>query len=649
MVEEIAGLSNSELSSAEFYAELLGRVVSGLAAAGGVVWNHVEGGRLEPKYQILPAEVWPAEGEQDHQRRLKVIQGVLQAGEARLVPPHSGSLGENRAANPTEFLLVICPWKVDDELSGVIEVFQRPGASPKAQRGYLRFLTVICELVADFHRNRRLRESQKRMAQWGRFEQFVRRVHGSLDLRATAYEIANEGRRVVGSDRMSVAICRGSTCRLLAISGVDTLNRRANVVRRLEQLTAAVMAGGEPLWHTESPQELPPGIEEPLSAYLDEAHVRMVAVIPLTASDAQPHPERSRPTAVLVVERFHGGGDDELRERVEAVRVHGTSAMRNALELQSVPLIGLLRALGKVRGLVWARQLPKTILVLFAVAAVVVAMAIVPADFDIEARGELQPLKRRDVFAPDEGVITDLQVVHGQRVEGEEVLAVLRNPKLDLEFHRVWGELQTAQKRLAALEAERLQNLRETAGELRRYNQLTAEAEEHKELVRSLKKQYEIVRTQQAALKIRSPVDGRVLTWNLKQLLDTRPVQRGQTLMSVATLEGPWVLELRVPDDRIGHVLSAQREFGQELGLSFILATDSSVTYDGRIREVAARTEITESEEAIVLVTAYVDRDAIAKRVPGATVVAKIHCGRRPIGYVWLHTLWETVYSWIMF
>jgi len=29
--------------------------------------------------------------------------------------------------------------------------------------------------------------------------------------------------------------------------------------------------------------------------------------------------------------------------------------------------------------------------------------------------------------------------------------------------------------------------------------------------------------------------------------------------------------------------------------------------------------------------------------------VAKIACGRRSLGYVWLHELWDTVRGWLVF
>ena len=52
LVREIAKLAQSDISQADFFEGFLGRVVSALAAEGGVVWLVGEGERLEMQYQI---------------------------------------------------------------------------------------------------------------------------------------------------------------------------------------------------------------------------------------------------------------------------------------------------------------------------------------------------------------------------------------------------------------------------------------------------------------------------------------------------------------------------------------------------------------------------------------------------------------------
>ena len=49
--------------------------------------------------------------------------------------------------------------------------------------------------------------------------------------------------------------------------------------------------------------------------------------------------------------------------------------------------------------------MPKTILIAVAVVAVIVALFIVPADFDLHAKGTLEPVDRKDVYAGVEGQV----------------------------------------------------------------------------------------------------------------------------------------------------------------------------------------------------------------------------------------------------
>jgi hypothetical protein len=177
---------------------------------------------------------------------------------------------------------------------------------------------------------------------------------------------------------------------------------------------------------------------------------------------------------------------------------------------------------------------------------------------------------------------------------------------------------------------------------------LTAQQEEVREQIAGLESQYAILEQQQAELEIRSPTDGEVLTWNPQQLLDARPVARGQILMTVGDLRGPWHLELRIPDRRVAHVLAARRSQGEDLKVSFIVANDPGRWLTGTLDRVGLRTEISETDGVFVLSTVTVQREQIPQLMPGAGVTAKIHCGRRAVGYVWFHDLIDTVRTWLL-
>jgi hypothetical protein len=119
--------------------------------------------------------------------------------------------------------------------------------------------------------------------------------------------------------------------------------------------------------------------------------------------------------------------------------------------------------------------------------------------------------------------------------------------------------------------------------------------------------------------------------------------------MTVADVDGPWMLELRVPDRRVAHVMAAQQAMGEDLDVSFVLAAEPGVRLRGKIDRLGTRTEVGETDDAFVLATVAVDREALPERTAGASVVANVYCGRRSVGYVWLHDLWDAIQTWVLF
>jgi hypothetical protein len=112
------------------------------------------------------------------------------------------------------------------------------------------------------------------------------------------------------------------------------------------------------------------------------------------------------------------------------------------------------------------------------------------------------------------------------------------------------------------------------------------------------------------------------------------------------------LLELHVPDRHVGHVLAAQHVAGPPLDVEFILATDPETTFTGRIERVAGTTDNDEVHGPSVLVTVSLDertKQQIAGLRPGATVIGRIACGERSLGYTWFHDLIDAVYTWIWF
>ena len=122
----------------------------------------------------------------------------------------------------------------------------RSDASPATYRGCEQFVSAVCELASDFHVFHELRRLRGDEHHRSELLELSRLVHGQLNLAATAYAVANEGRRVLGCDRLSVLVGRGRSCKLLAASGVSRIERRSGAARRLSKVAELVRRTDEP-------------------------------------------------------------------------------------------------------------------------------------------------------------------------------------------------------------------------------------------------------------------------------------------------------------------------------------------------------------------------------------------------------------------
>ncbi len=656
LLEQVARLVRSESTPEEFHLGVLERAVQALAAVAGAIWIQADAGDVRIESRVDQSKLRVIDSLAGQPAHAELLTSVIHSGQGRIVLPHAAAAGSS--PNPTEFLLLICPLTIGPTgtTGGALEVIQRPGGSPASQQGFLRLLEALCELAADFHHQRRLRVFQSLAEKSQQLEQFALDVHKSLDVATAASAIACEGRRLIGCDRLSVAVRRTRSLRLAAVSGLESLDRRASIVRRLEDLANAVAAAGAPFWHSGEPGQLPPQISVPFHAWHDESHARTLAIIPLNSvstdksSDDSSLHDSEPPFAALIVEQFGGERPDEaFQDLVGTVARQAELSLGNALEHENFPFFRLLTALREARWFVEARRLPKTALAALTLVTAIGLLCVVPADFEIEGRGMLQPRDRRNVFARSEGIVSEIKIGDPPDCHAGDVLVVMTRSQLDFESTRVLGEIQTARKRLDSAHSSRLKMTQLTAADREKYNQLTAEEEEVKESLKSLEEQLEILNAQRDELIVKSPLTGSVITWNVRQLLEARPVQRGQVLMQVADLRGPWVLEVEVPDDRVGHVLAARDKGQLDLDVSFMLATEPGIAYQGKIEKVAMATDVRPPEKANVLITVAIDREQIQRLRPGATAVSRIHCGRRAIGFVWFHSLWETIQKKVLF
>ncbi|MEX2142801.1 MAG: HlyD family efflux transporter periplasmic adaptor subunit [Pirellulales bacterium] len=653
LLEELAGLAASDSPAEQVHEQLLVAAIREAGAFGGAIWRGRD--RLVERLPVHDGGL-NVSSSATIDRRTQVIDRVLVLGRSCAAPIEADAAqGRTR-----RLICVAAPYSIEQSVEGAVELLLPAIAQTAEQERAQHMAAAFAEVVGDFHRRGRLDQYRKRELQGRAALQFVERIHRA-ELQDAAVAIVNEGRWFIGCDRVSL-LCGGSRGgKLLAVSGVDRIDPRACITRRIRELAAVVLWTNEPLWESGDPAIRAPQIEQPLQAYLEEAHARALVALPLqsrpvsaaAARDAaQPADNHANAIGVLVLEWFTMPALDALsRQAIELAARHAATALTVAQSMERLPLIRVNRALAKIGWLVQASQLPTTLWGMGIALSLVIALLIVPADFEIAAEGELQPAERREIYCPTDGVVDAVLVEHGDDVASGQTLLRLRSPALDFEKAHLEGETQTAQKRLAAIRAARFERSSDKDGASHRYRQLTAEEEELKQTLHSLHQQEQLLAAQRTELEIRAPLAGRVLTWDLARSLAARPVERGQSLLSVGDIAGRWQIELAVPDHQIGYVLAAKREQEDQpaLRVSFLLIAESGVTYEGEVERIALRSRMDEHRaEPVVLVTVRFN-EPIENPRPGAGVVGKIQCGRRSLGFVWLHDAWNSFRRRVLF
>lgn len=657
LVDELSKLATSAVDEADFYESLLRRAVEGTAALGAGLWLLDDDGGLRVRYD-LGMSAWRSDvSGTDDLPGAAVFGEILRQGLPREVDPRSYPELEAAWPHDPDSVLLMAPFRIVDGAAGLVGLLQRPGVGPESRAGYLRFVGVLRELAAEFHRGRRICELEGLTEFWAEVDRFARNVHGTLDLATVSAGIANEGRRVLGVDRVSVVARRGNRFRLMAVSGVDSVNRRASLCRRLEHLADLVAADGRRLWWTGKHRQMPPELEQPVDDYLDESHARVLGVLPLVGPANSAADERAddgafadRPVGLMVVEQFSPVEVEELFRRIDALLPHAAVALTRGVEFEQFPRTWIGRSLRRFGWSPRSGARRKLAIVAAVLAGAVLCAAVTTTELTVEAPGRLQPLARRHIFAPADGVVERLAATEPERLDAGDLLAVIKSAPLDLEIERVKGEIETASKRMAAVQVERTKIERGSRVDRGEITRLTAEEEQLKIAIDGLHRQEDILAERHRQFEVVAPIDGRVITWDVPRLLEARPVVQGQILMTVADLEGPWVVELRVPDDRVGHVVQRRRDGDGRLAVSFIIATDPSVTHHGELAELALASDVDQHGPPFVPATATVtERLPAGKRHPGATVVAKIHCGRRSVLYVWSRGVVDLVRARLLF
>lgn len=655
LAREIEQMSGENVPPQIYFQEFLNRVVTAIGARAGAVWMIDESGRLGMAAQVNLDQTGLREIPGAVQVNERLLGEVLQTGEARTI----GHGGETKL--PTEHVLVLSALHKEKTCVGVVELFQRPDVPEKAQSGYMQFLEQMCGYASRYIEGKRRNQTENADLKnqfWTDFEQFMLRIQRTLDEQEVADASASDGRSLLGADRFSVVVRKGRSTKVRAVSGQSSVNHRSNLIVAMTTLARRVIEMGETLVYTGKVDGLPPQIEQPLATFVQESGSRMIMLVPTYESEPMVHKQgedeerkrktkRPKATGCIVIEQIaESEPAPQLEQRAELVADHIGAALWNSRQHSRIFGIRLWKLIGT--GLEWfqGRKLAITTAVLLVLAAIAAAGAFIRLDYPVDAEGKLMPVDQVAVFAKWDGEITKegLKVEGGQRVKAGDILVVMENDELNEQIRSAEAELRKQQDLLvlkrSELEIARNNTAREPSAadsparisvEVTRVEADMAIAQNHLEMLRKRKEE---------KLTIRATHDGIIPNFQLRQLLQDRPVRQGDHLFDIMDDQGDWHMELLVPEKRMGHILRTQRsraEKGEstELPANFYLATQpDNDQLKCRLTRVATRSTTDQEIGTAFELIAVADegQDLPAQRI-GAEVTVRIYCDKTSLAY----------------
>jgi multidrug efflux pump subunit AcrA (membrane-fusion protein) len=662
LVAEIAELAESDIQPAEFHVEFVNRVVAAVAASGGALWLADGRGGLRLQYQLEFQQTGLLQNRQRAQPHDALLGCMMQANAPQIIPPGATVEGVPGAGNPTPFALILAPLMVDKQVVGLVEILMDPTRRAANQKSTLRFVGDLCDLAAQYLKNRQLRQMMSQQRLWNQLEGFTHAIHTSLDLRETSYAVANDGKRLVGCDRLSVALKIGGRMMVEAVSGQEVVEQRANLIRELTRLCKVVVQSGEDLVYTGNTEGFPPEIRDALELYVDESGSKALVACLLYKPETDPSKEKV-PFGCVVAEQI---GDEmaptDMQARTEVISRHAATAVWNAQDHDKIFLLPVLKAMGSPWRFFRGRTLAKILAVLAAVVAVIFVLAFVPWQLTIEGRGSLLPENRRTVYAPFQGIVVEVPHEHGEHVKAGELVARLESKELETKLKSLIADNSKAltQKMYLTNQKAKTTNYQERA-------KIEGELAEANIQLESTQKQIDLIKEMEDLMEVRAPVEGIITSpFEVKKDLAGRPFEVGQELLQIAATDNDWVLEVEVPDDDMAPVLDARskldaeiaagkKQAGSTLPAYFVTATDPEHRYQGHVRRIASKAETVEGKHVVKVTVAFppeVRADFLKRNRqlrPGSEVRARIQCGEARLAYVLLRDVIHVFYETVLF
>ncbi len=693
--EEASRLAGSSLPPTDFYQQFLNRTLTAIDAPAGVVWLRTPQGFLQMACQVNLDKIGLDAKRGGRQCHNEILRQVFQSAPARpaMVEPQGRLTGVNAepgtvpAANLTDFYALFAPIvNQDKQPFGLLEIFSDPALDPRLYQTFLQYTVQMAGYASQYHQFSNARQTAGLERVFTQVEAFAKLIHSTLNPTEVAYHVANEGRRIIECDRLCVGVRHGKGVTVEAVSGADVVEKASTHVRRMRNLFNAVIKFGDKLVYKGHKDEgLPPDLSHALDEYLAESQPKLLIVQPIR--DEREKDDTKPARSIMLLESFNPPEQVEpLIQRLDLVGKHAAGALYNAAEYKRIPFGMIWRPLGRLQEGLGGKARFYWSLGILAAVALAVVMVFVPYTLRMDAKGEFLPTNTVFAYASHPGSVQAILVKPGDMVgpgtrligltdpdikkkQGDLQLEIAQADKLFESYNLMLGRggFQTKEE----LEIIRYRDHQEVIARGRRA-QLATLQRTHNIVPGGTLGEFAVVAPElDPAVPYREP-KWRVISGDNRNDILGRTVQQNQPLIRLGSVTGPWRIEMKIPQQNIGHIARAlntpdkhfvDKDGKKYLKVDVLLTSSPDESFPGRLydedmaREAIPNTDDRSESAPVVLAYVRVNLEEFGPagqipdhlKVAGQEVHTKIHCGKEPMGYAMFHGVWEWFYENVVF
>ncbi|MDA7902563.1 biotin/lipoyl-binding protein [Mariniblastus sp.] len=672
-VQQLNEMASTEKDFDQFCDTVLSRVVKITGAHGALLWqvNGNQTPQLTHQTGRHPnanaKDVLSQENSQHSNAVMEVVakeQPMGLTSDSFTHPPDPQD--ENNGQRDESFLMLFSPvYNRTKKCCGTLELLQRGDISPQAQEGYLRFLSQISQLFQRWHEEQE--EEQNHTVKtisadsWTNRLEFINETHRSINTVDTAYAIANEARRLLNCDRVSVGQWNGTKCKISAISSQDRFDNRSNVVRLLSAVATASVSAEATFWITGSTEGIAPEVAQKINDYLDESHSRTLIVIPLLARapalpdlEMKSHQQQvSQKLGVLILEYFDADvPENEIEFDTQLIVGQSEIALENARKHSEIFLLPVWQRLGWLQQVLFRDHRAKTNTGLVALGILILVMLFFPKELKMKIDGVMHPATRNTIYAQTDGIIREILIDERAKVKKGQPLLRLENQDLEMQISSAEYEIQAINHQIDNANSQLASGLKDATESA----EIGMAIDLFKKQRKTLSSKLKLMEFKRSQHEIVSPINGTVTTPRLKRRYTDFPAVSNLALLEVVDLEGQWQLELKIPQNKMTYVDQAFAEDpGKLLDVEFKIGTNPNLNLNGTLAKIAIDDRGVPSADGAPEFRAFVEIEPSQlaelqnELRSGAGATAKIRCGTRSLGFVCFYQIYDFLRTKVFF